>query len=67
MFPKSLMVFRAIRPASGLPTLDLARTRCGLLRGQNPSTSWLTHATALAAARGRGAKLIVVDPRRVPL
>ncbi len=40
---------------------------CILLWGHNPSFSWLTNATAVAAAKRRGARLIVVDPRRVGL
>src|SRR5690348_9114784 len=36
-----------------------------LLWGHNPSTSLLAAATKIADARARGAKLIVVDPRRI--
>ena len=36
-----------------------------LLWGHNPSTSLLAAATKVADARVRGAKLIVVDPRRI--
>jgi anaerobic selenocysteine-containing dehydrogenase len=38
-----------------------------LFWGHNPSTSWLTHATDAVAAQARGARLIVVDPRRAGL
>ena len=48
-------------------TPDFARTGCLLLWGHNPSTSFLAQATAAAEARGRGAALIVVDPRRAGL
>jgi anaerobic selenocysteine-containing dehydrogenase len=43
---------------------DFARAETILLWGYNPSTAWLDHATATAAARRRGAAIIVVDPRR---
>lgn len=51
----------------GIPSPDFERTRCVLFWGHNPSTSWLTHATAAVAAQARGARLIVVDPRRAGL
>src|SRR5262249_25727898 len=35
--------------------------------GHNASTSWLNHATETVAAQARGARLIVVDPRRAGL
>jgi hypothetical protein len=43
----------------------LRQGRCILLWGHNPSTSLLAAATRVAAARARGAKLIVVDPRHI--
>ncbi|MGH7318991.1 MAG: molybdopterin-dependent oxidoreductase, partial [Candidatus Rokuibacteriota bacterium] len=49
----------------GVP--DFAHTECLLLWGHNPSTSFLAQATAAAAAKTRGATLIVVDPRRAGL
>ncbi|WP_119460414.1 molybdopterin-dependent oxidoreductase [Rhodospirillaceae bacterium SYSU D60014] len=52
---------------AGLPTPDYANTGCMLLWGFNPSTSWLAQAQAAAKARARGARLIVVDPRRAGL
>lgn len=51
--------------AMGIP--DYERAGCILLWGHNPSTSWLAAAGAVAEARARGAKLVVVDPRRVGL
>ena len=45
-------------------TPDFDRTGCLLLWGHNPSTAYLAQATAVAVATGRGAALIVVDPRR---
>ncbi len=49
----------------GMP--DYANTKCILLWGFNPATSWLAQATAIQQARKRGAKLIVIDPRRAGL
>jgi anaerobic selenocysteine-containing dehydrogenase len=51
----------------GVAAPDLERAGCVLYWGHNPSTSWLTHATGAVAARARGARLIVVDPRRAGL
>lgn len=51
----------------GIPSPDWENTGCVLLWGHNPSTSWLTHATGAVAARARGARLIVIDPRRAGL
>ena len=48
-------------------TPDYERAGCILLWGHNPSTSWLAAAGAIVRARARGAKLVVVDPRRVGL
>lgn len=52
---------------AGIGMPDYAHTRCILLWGFNPATSWLAQATAIQQARKRGAKLIVVDPRRAGL
>jgi anaerobic selenocysteine-containing dehydrogenase len=49
----------------GMP--DYERTGCVLLWGFNPSTTWPAQAHLLREARQRGAKLIVVDPRRTEL
>ena len=49
------------------PAPDFAEAGCILLWGHNPSTSWLSHAVEAVAARRGGAKLVVVDPRRVGL
>ena len=46
-----------------MPVPDLPRTDCFILWGHNPSTTWLAHATRIADAKARGAKLVVVDPR----
>lgn len=52
---------------AGIGTPDYERAGCILLWGHNPSASWLAAAGAIVEARERGAKLIVVDPRRVGL
>ncbi len=52
---------------AGIGMPDYASTGCMLLWGFNPATSWLAQATAVQQARKRGAKLIVVDPRRAGL
>ena len=48
-----------------IPMQDLAHSGCILLWGYNPSMTWLAHGTRVADAKARGAKLVVVDPRRV--
>jgi anaerobic selenocysteine-containing dehydrogenase/ferredoxin-NADP reductase len=48
----------------GIPTPDYANSDLILLWGHNPASAWLSQAGAVAEARSRGAKLIVVDPRR---
>ena len=57
----------ALTYGAGIGMPDYAHTGCILLWGFNPSTSWLAQATALQQARQRGAKLIVIDPRRAGL
>ena len=46
-----------------MPMADLPRTGCFILWGHNPGSTWLAHATRIAGAKARGAKLVVVDPR----
>src|SRR5438093_9051613 len=46
---------------------DLETAACIFRWGYNPSLARLAHATATVAALKRGARLIVVDPRRVGL
>ncbi|HLI28657.1 MAG TPA: molybdopterin-dependent oxidoreductase [Chloroflexota bacterium] len=48
-----------------LPTPDFERAGAILLWGHNPGATSLAFARAIAAAQGRGARLVVVDPRRV--
>ena len=52
---------------AGIGVPDLAHAGCMVFWGHNPSTAWLASAVAAADARERGAKLIVVDPRKVGL
>jgi anaerobic selenocysteine-containing dehydrogenase len=61
----SLYTFGAPVPGHFMPDLD--RAGCILFWGYNPAVSRLAHATATRAALHRGAKLIVVDPRRAGL
>jgi len=61
----SLYTYGASVPGRYMPDLD--RAECILFWGYNPSVSRLAHATATRAALHRGAKLIVVDPRRTGL
>ena len=53
-----------IRDATGAFMPDLDRAGCILYWGYNPSVARLVHATQTLAALKRGARLIVVDPRR---
>lgn len=57
--------FGAPVPGAYMPDID--RAGCILFWGYNPSVAWLDHATATAAALRRGARLVVVDPRRAGL
>jgi anaerobic selenocysteine-containing dehydrogenase len=52
---------------TGAPMPDLEHAGCILFWGYNPSLARLAHATLTVAALRRGARLIVVDPRRVGL
>ena len=61
----SLYTYGASVPGQYMPDLDGAE--CILFWGYNPSVSRLAHATATRAALRRGARLIVVDPRRAGL
>jgi anaerobic selenocysteine-containing dehydrogenase len=54
-------------PVPGVYVPDLENAGCILFWGYNPSVARLAHATSTVAALGRGAKLIVVDPRKAGL
>lgn len=49
----------------GMP--DYQNSGCILLWGFNPSTSWLAQVELITQAQKRGAKLIVIDPRKAGL
>ncbi len=57
----------ALTFGAGIGMPDYENTGCILLWGFNPATSWLAQATAAREAKKRGAKLIVIDPRRAGL
>src|SRR5215471_15326805 len=52
---------------AGAPMPDLEHASSVLLWGYNPSLARLSHATAILRAVRRGARLVVVDPRRAGL
>jgi anaerobic selenocysteine-containing dehydrogenase len=54
-------------PVPGVYLPDLENAGCILFWGYNPSVSRLVHATATVDAVNRGARLVVVDPRRTGL
>ena len=60
-----MYTFGASVPGVYLP--DLENAGCILFWGYNPSVARLAHATSTAAAVRRGAKLVVVDPRKAGL
>ena len=49
---------------TGLPYPDYGQAELIVLWGFNPSSVWLDQATQIAAARARGCKILVIDPRR---
>ncbi|MER7761162.1 molybdopterin-dependent oxidoreductase [Streptomyces sp. NPDC097619] len=49
---------------TALPVPDYEHTDLVLLWGFDPAKTWLAQSAALGAARARGARLAVVDPRR---
>lgn len=57
----------ALTFGAGIGMPDYEHTRCILLWGFNPATSWLAQASAVQRARQSGAKLIVIDPRHAGL
>src|SRR2546428_4212275 len=50
-----------------VPSPDVERSGCIVLWGSNPPATLLDLGTRIVAARKRGARLVVVDPRRVGL
>lgn len=61
----TLYTYGASVPGSYMP--DIEHAGCLLFWGYNPAVARLTHAVSTVAAIKRGARLIVVDPRRVGL
>ncbi|WAL84102.1 molybdopterin-dependent oxidoreductase [Pandoraea sp. XJJ-1] len=51
----------------GMPTADYAQADVIMVWGHNPTSTWLSQANAIGRGRARGAKLLVVDPRKTPL
>ena len=51
----------------GMPQPDYEHTGCVLLWGTNPHSTHPRHARDIDAALARGAKLVVIDPRQIPL
>lgn len=49
---------------AGVGSPDYEQAGCIVHWGHNPNVSWLCHAERTAAAKTRGAKTVVVDPRR---
>ena len=49
---------------TGIGTPDLDHAGCVLLWGHNPTGSWLAQGQRVNEAKARGARLVVVDPRR---
>ncbi|MBI4633538.1 MAG: molybdopterin-dependent oxidoreductase [Deltaproteobacteria bacterium] len=47
-----------------IPMPHFENTRCILLWGHNPAATWRRHEERIKAARKRGAKIIIIDPRR---
>ena len=64
-FGASMYMYGAAVPGEFVP--DYANAGCVMFWGYNPSVARLSHATATTAALRRGARLIVIDPRRVGL
>jgi anaerobic selenocysteine-containing dehydrogenase len=52
---------------TGMPLPDFDNTRCMLLWGINPPATSPAQALRIRRARNRGAKLIVIDPRKTSL
>lgn len=48
----------------GIPAPDFEHASCIVVWGHNPRVSWHAHAKRIGAARKRGARLVVIDPRR---
>ncbi len=49
---------------ANIPMPHFEETRCILLWGHNPAHTWRRHEERIKAARARGARVIIIDPRR---
>jgi anaerobic selenocysteine-containing dehydrogenase len=52
---------------TGLPDAEFDKAACILIWGHNPYNTWISHARDIEEGLKRGAKLIVVDPRRTEM
>jgi anaerobic selenocysteine-containing dehydrogenase len=52
---------------TGMPLPDFDNTQCMLLWGINPTATSPAQAARINRARNRGAKLIIIDPRKISL
>jgi anaerobic selenocysteine-containing dehydrogenase/ferredoxin-NADP reductase len=52
---------------AGISVPDYRDTDLIVLWGHNPSNTWLAQAEAIGEGRRRGARLVVIDPRKTPL
>lgn len=57
----------ALTLGSGIGMPDFENTGCLILWGANPAATWPAMASAALAASRRGARMVVVDPRRTGL
>ena len=51
----------------GIPEADYDNANCIIIWGTNPHATAVRHVAPINEAVNRGAKLIVIDPRRIPL
>ncbi|UJF18414.1 molybdopterin-dependent oxidoreductase [Vibrio sp. SS-MA-C1-2] len=56
-----------ITSGQGIGMPDYQHTDCIILWGVNPIASWPSHAEQILKAKKRGAKLIVIDPRKTQI
>ncbi|KJG58256.1 ferredoxin:oxidoreductase FAD/NAD(P)-binding protein [Photobacterium kishitanii] len=51
----------------GMPIADYSNADLIMLWGHNPTNTWLSQANAIGEGRKRGARTLVIDPRKTPL
>ncbi|MDQ8732331.1 molybdopterin-dependent oxidoreductase [Bradyrhizobium sp. LHD-71] len=49
---------------TGMPVPDYRNSELIVLWGHNPATAWLAQAEAIGEGRSKGARLVVIDPRK---